>query len=74
MVGTNTGVATEIKVINVRNSVLLSTRGKFSGFRFSLSYECQKEHVLNWAEKLQFDKKVSEIKKLNSTIKGMENS
>ena len=50
-------VATQIKVINVRNSALLSTRGKFSCCRFSLSHECQKEHVLNRAEKLQFDKK-----------------
>ena len=31
-------------------------------------------HVLNWAENLQVDQKVSEIKKLNNIIQGMENS
>ena len=72
MAGTKTGVATQIKVINVRNNALLSTRGKFSCFRFSLSHECQKKHVPNWAENLQVDQKVSEIKKLNNMIQARE--
>ena len=74
MAGTKTGVATQIKVINVRNSALLSIRGKFSCCLFSLSHEWQKKHVLNWAENLQVDQKVSEIKKLTNIIQGMENS